>query len=166
MMTKRIPKETFKRNPLQTLSGTKTGHGPPRIFFPGSCLVVHTTWSVKESEKEKTTIKVNWGEARFAGETVRHKLPCLKKDHYQANTPTTQGQGPPRNPGSPRQEPRARPTTKAAPSSQVPGNTDQDGTTKTVITLMLDARHNAHTGHPPSVDCLSSAKWQPTEHHS
>ena len=42
-------------------------------FFPRSCLVVHATWSVIENERNKLTIFMNWGEARFAGETVRQR---------------------------------------------------------------------------------------------
>ena len=46
--------------------------------------MVHTTGSINESEKEKTTIKMNWGEARFAGETVRHNH--LSVDGSPSNT--------------------------------------------------------------------------------
>ena len=41
------------------------------FFFPRSCLVVHATWSVIASEKDKAIHFMNLGEARFAGETVR-----------------------------------------------------------------------------------------------
>ena len=40
------------------------------LFFSRSCLVVHVTWSVSKNERaKKTTIFMNLGEARFAGET-------------------------------------------------------------------------------------------------
>ena len=56
---------------FQTASvmGAKTSQAV--LFFPRSCLVVHATWSVIESEETKLTICMNLGEARFAGETVR-----------------------------------------------------------------------------------------------
>ena len=73
------------------------------LFFPRNCLAVHATWSDKESEKEKATIDMNLGEARFAAETVRRNY------HYRSwitisNKNTTEpGHDPPRNPGSPQQ---------------------------------------------------------------
>ena len=64
----------------------------------GPCdLVSHSEW-----ERQKLTIFMNLGEARFAGETVRQSY-LLRSRITKSNKNTTRpGQGPPRHPGSPR----------------------------------------------------------------
>ena len=72
------------------------------IFSPklpcGPCdLVSHSEW-----ERQKLTIYMNLGEARFAGETVRQSYLLRCRITNKNKNTTRPGQGPPRNPGSPK----------------------------------------------------------------
>ena len=72
----------------------KAGRSPPRQ--PGTPrLAVQATRSVKESEKRELQAKVmNWGEACFAGKTVRHTtMDGTVNQHQQGARPATESRG-------------------------------------------------------------------------